>query len=39
MKKISGLVLLMVMMGILGGCYSTSCQQPTPAPMNMKGEG
>lgn len=39
MKKLSGLVLLMVMMGVLAGCYSTACQQPQPAPMNMKGEG
>jgi hypothetical protein len=37
MKKLTGLVLLMVMMGVLGGCYSTACQQP--APVNMKGEG
>jgi len=37
MKKVAGLVLVMMMMGVLGGCYSTACQQP--APMNMKGEG
>jgi hypothetical protein len=37
MKKIAGLVLVMMMMGVLGGCASTACQQP--APMNMKGEG
>jgi len=36
MKKLSGLVLLMVMMGVLGGCYSSACQQP---PVSMKGEG
>lgn len=37
MKKLTGLVLVMIMMGVLTGCYSTACQQP--APMNMKGEG
>jgi hypothetical protein len=37
MKKITGLLLVVMMMGLLGGCYSTSCQQP--APMGMKGEG
>lgn len=37
MKKVTGLLLLMVMMGVLAGCYSTACQQP--APMNVKGEG
>lgn len=36
MKKIASLVLVMMMVGVLGGCYSTACQQP---PMNMKGEG
>jgi hypothetical protein len=36
MKKVAGLLLVMVMMGVLGGCYSTACQQP---PVNMKGEG
>ncbi len=36
MKKISGMLLLMVMMGVLGGCYSTACQQPAAS---MKGEG
>jgi hypothetical protein len=39
MKKVTGLLLLMVMMGVLAGCYSTACQQPAPAPMNVKGEG
>lgn len=37
MKKVAGLLLVVVMMGVLGGCYSTACQQP--APVNMKGEG
>ncbi len=37
MKKVAGLVLMVMAMGLLGGCYSSSCQQP--APMNMKGEG
>jgi len=37
MKKVTGLLLVMVMMGVLVGCYSTACQQP--APVNMKGEG
>jgi hypothetical protein len=37
MKKVTGLLLLVVMTGFLAGCYSTACQQP--APMNMKGEG
>lgn len=37
MKRLSGLVLLMVMMGVLGGCYGSSCNQP--APMGYKGEG
>jgi hypothetical protein len=35
MKKISGLLLLVMMMGVLGGCYSTACQQPAA----YKGEG
>lgn len=37
MKKLTGILLAMCMMGMLVGCYSTACQQP--APMNMKGEG
>lgn len=37
MRKLAGLVLVMVIVGVLGGCSSTACQQP--APMNMKGEG
>lgn len=36
MKKIAGLMLVMMMVGMLGGCYSTSCPQP---PVNYKGEG
>jgi hypothetical protein len=37
MKKVTGLLLVVLMMGVLGGCYTKSCEQP--APMNMKGEG
>lgn len=37
MKKVTGLVLAILMMSMLAGCYSTACTQP--APMNMKGEG
>jgi hypothetical protein len=37
MKKLTGLVIVMALMGVLTGCYSTACQQPTH--MNMKGEG
>lgn len=36
MKKVTGLLLVIMMMGVLGGCYSTACQQP---PVSMKGEG
>lgn len=36
MKKLSFLVLAMVMVGVLTGCYTTACQQP---PVNLKGEG
>ena len=37
MKKVTGIVLAMVMLGaLLGGCYSKSCDQP--APMSYKGE-
>jgi len=39
MMKVSGIVLTMVLMGILSGCYHTSCQQPVPEPVNLKGEG
>lgn len=36
MKKVTGIVLAIVMLGgLLGGCYSKSCDQP--APMNYKG--
>lgn len=34
MKKLAGLMLVMVMLGVLGGCTSTCCQQPT-----YKGQG
>ena len=37
MKTVASLLLMVVMLGVLGGCSATSCQQP--APMNMKGEG
>jgi|GEM_PF-4726202 hypothetical protein len=37
MRKVAGLLLVVVMMGVLGGCYSTACQQP--APVSLKGEG
>jgi len=37
MKKLTGIVIVMALMGVLVGCYSTACQQP--APMHMKGEG
>lgn len=31
MKKITGLMLVMVMLGtLLSGCYSKSCDQPPP---------
>lgn len=36
MKKLTGILLVMMLVGVLGGCAST-CSQP--APMNMKGEG
>lgn len=34
MKKLAGLMLVVMMLGVLGGC-STCCQQPIP----YKGEG
>jgi hypothetical protein len=37
MKKLTGILVAMVLMGILTGCYSTGCEQP--APMSVKGEG
>lgn len=37
MKKLTGLFFVVLVMSVLGGCYSTSCQQP--APVNLKGEG
>lgn len=37
MKKLTGVLLVMMLVGVLGGCASTCCQQP--APCNMKGEG
>jgi hypothetical protein len=36
MKKLAGLMLVMVMLGVLGGCTSTCCEQPTPT---YKGAG
>lgn len=36
MKKLTGVVLAIMMMGALAGCYSKSCEQP---PMSYKGEG
>lgn len=35
MKKLTGILLVVMMLGSLAGCYSTSCQPP----VNMKGEG
>lgn len=29
MKKLAGLMLVLAMLGVLGGCTSTCCQQPT----------
>lgn len=38
MKKVTGIILAMVMMGVfLSGCYSHSCAQPVP--VSYKGEG
>lgn len=38
MKKVTGIVLAMVMAGVLlAGCYSRSCD--TPPPCAYKGEG
>jgi hypothetical protein len=40
MKKVTGIVFAMVMLGVLlSGCYSKSCDQPAPQPYSMKGEG
>lgn len=40
MRKLTGILFSMVLMGVLAGCYNTSCDQPAPpAPVNMKGEG
>jgi len=36
MKKIAGLMLVMMMVGFLGACTSTCCQEPTPV---YKGRG
>lgn len=39
MRRVTGLLALMAIMGILAGCYST-CQQPMPPPVaGYKGEG
>lgn len=39
MKRVTGLLALIAIMGILVGCYST-CQQPMPPPpAAYKGEG
>lgn len=35
MKKLTGVVLAIMMMGALAGCYSKTCEQP----MSYKGEG
>lgn len=38
MKKVTGIVLAMMMLGVLlTGCYSKACEQPQPVAM--KGEG
>lgn len=38
MKKVTGIILAMMVMGsLLGGCYTKSCEQPQT--MSMKGEG
>ncbi len=37
MKKFAGLMLVMIIVGVLGGCTSTCCQQPQPVAY--KGEG
>lgn len=37
MKKVAGIILAMMMMGVvLAGCYAKTCEQP---PVNYKGEG
>lgn len=36
MRKLTGIVLAIMMMGVLAGCYSKTCEQ---APMSYKGEG
>lgn len=38
MKKLTGCLLVLLMLGMLSGCYSTACQ-PDPQPRNFKGEG
>lgn len=39
MKKVTGMILVVAMLGaVLAGCYSKSCDQPVPQPMNYKGE-
>lgn len=38
MKKVTGIVLSMILAGIvLSGCYTKTCDNP-PAPMSYKGE-
>jgi hypothetical protein len=36
MKTVTGILLAIMMMGMLAGCYSKSCEQP---PAAYKGEG
>ncbi|RDI48583.1 hypothetical protein AQULUS_18030 [Aquicella lusitana] len=39
MRKVTGIILAVIMASVLlGGCYSKSCDQPQQ-PMSMKGEG
>lgn len=37
MKKLTGILLVVLMTGVLAGCWSSACQGP--APMSYKGEG
>ena len=40
MKKMTGIVVAMMMLGVLlSGCYTKSCDQPGPQHYSMKGEG
>lgn len=39
MKKVTGMILAVAMLSVvLTGCYTKSCDQPAPQPMNYKGE-